>query len=332
MALILDGQERESIVRAAAALRQGQLVAFPTETVYGLGADGLSGAAVERIFAAKGRPADNPVILHVTDFAAACRVWQASAAQLARARACAEAFWPGPLTIVLPAATEVPPAVRAGLPTVAVRVPAHPVAQALLQEAQIPLAAPSANRSGRPSPTRADHVLRTLSEGIAVILDGGPTAVGIESTVLDLSSKEPRILRPGMVGRAEIAALLPEVRDLEAAEPQSILASPGLRHRHYAPAIERVAIADESAFEHRWHGDEVFLMRVSTFRRLERTLGPRACPVVMLPDDVEGFARALFDTLYRLEHARTSALALEALPGEGRWAGVCDRIRRAAGK
>lgn len=169
----LDGSDPADIEKAAEILLQGGLVAFPTETVYGLGANGLDPQAVEAIFAAKGRPADNPVILHVADFAQAATLWSASAEQLELAARCAHAFWPGPLTLVLPAAESIPEVVTAGLPSVAVRCPAHPVAQSLLQRVRIPLAAPSANRSGRPSPTMAAHVAATLDANIgAVSMEG----------------------------------------------------------------------------------------------------------------------------------------------------------------
>ncbi len=191
-----DSPDVESIDYATSVLRSGGLVAFPTETVYGLGANALDAAAVARIFAVKGRPANNPVIVHVAavdDVAAVATEWPEVAAHLA-AR-----FWPGPLTLVLPRRSEVPDIVTAGGPTVAVRLPAHPVAQAVIRAAETPLAAPSANRSTHLSPTQAAHVLQELEGQIDLVLDAGPTPGGLESTVLDLTSTPPRLLRPGLI-------------------------------------------------------------------------------------------------------------------------------------
>lgn len=190
------GEAHEAIERAAEALRSGKLVAFPTETVYGLGASALDSAAVAKIFAAKGRPGNNPLIVHVESAEAARALaadWPAAAERLA------EKFWPGPLTLVLPKRDCVPAITTAGAPTVALRSPAHPIARALLKAARLPVAAPSANRSQEVSPTLASHVLRSLGERVDVVLDGGPTTGGIESTVLDLCSQPPRLLRPGPI-------------------------------------------------------------------------------------------------------------------------------------
>src|SRR5438128_2586209 len=205
--LTIDRQfpEPAAIARAAAILRQGRLVAFPTETVYGLGANALDAAAVARVFEVKGRPPTNPLIVHVAgadQIAQVAADWPDVAARLA------ERFWPGPLTLVLPKRRELPDIVTAGGPTVAVRVPAHPVAQALLKEAGVPVAAPSANRSTGLSPTTAAHVLRGLADRIDLILDGGPTSGGIESTVLDVTTSPPRLLRPGLVTPAAIEAIV----------------------------------------------------------------------------------------------------------------------------
>ncbi|MBU6365517.1 MAG: threonylcarbamoyl-AMP synthase, partial [Gemmatimonadetes bacterium] len=195
----------EAIRDAAAALRRGELVAFPTETVYGLGANALDPEAVARVYAAKGRPAWNPLIAHVADVAAAralARHWPPAAERLAAA------CWPGPLTLVLPKAAHVPDAVTAGRDAVGIRVPDHPVALALLHEAGVPVVAPSANRFTQVSPTTAGHVQEALGDRVAHILDGGPCQVGIESTVLDLTQDPPAILRPGMLDARQLAALL----------------------------------------------------------------------------------------------------------------------------
>ncbi|MBB5692130.1 L-threonylcarbamoyladenylate synthase [Muricoccus pecuniae] len=221
------------IARAAALLRSGALVAFPTETVYGLGADATDGAAVAAIYAAKGRPSFNPLISHFPDAASAF----AEVVPDARARALAARFWPGPLTLVLPRREggRISHLTGAGLDTLAVRVPGHPLALELLRAAGVPVAAPSANRSGGVSPTTADHVLDGLSGRIAAVLDGGPCAVGVESTVLDLSGPDPVLLRPGGVTVVEIEALVGPVSRPEG--EKTAIRSPGMLLSHYAPSL-----------------------------------------------------------------------------------------------
>lgn len=221
------------IARAAALLRGGALVAFPTETVYGLGADATDGAAVAAIYAAKGRPSFNPLISHFPDAASAF----AEVVPDARAEALAARFWPGPLTLVLPRREggRISHLTGAGLDTLAVRLPGHPLALDLLRAAGVPLAAPSANRSGGVSPTTADHVLDGLSGRIAAVLDGGPCAVGVESTVLDLSGPDPVLLRPGGVTVAEIEALVGPV--LRPEGEKTAIRSPGMLLSHYAPSL-----------------------------------------------------------------------------------------------
>ncbi len=219
----------EVIEEAARRLRAGELVAFPTETVYGLGANALDADAVRRIFTAKGRPSYNPIIVHVADVNGARRVvseWPESAARLA------QRFWPGPLTLVLPRRPEVPDAVTAGLDTVAVRVPAHPVALALLRAAGIPIAAPSANPSTRVSPTTARHVAESLGDRVAMIIDGGPTSVGIESTVLDVSHDRPVLLRPGMISQADLAEVVGDIATATHAAEGKARPSPGMMEKH----------------------------------------------------------------------------------------------------
>jgi len=231
-----DQPAAEAIGRAAEVIRRGGLVAFPTETVYGLGADALNPDAVARIFSAKGRPAHDPLIVHVAEAADLSRVARAVPEMAQRLAA---HFWPGPLTLVLPRADIVPLIVTAGGPTVAVRCPAHPVALALIRAAATPIAAPSANRFGEPSPTTAQHVLDDLAGRFDLLLDGGPTAVGVESTVLDLTRDPPTILRPGGVTREALEVELGRVATLEReAREAGALASPGLLDRHYAPRAE----------------------------------------------------------------------------------------------
>ena len=229
-----------SIRRAAALLCAGELVAFPTETVYGLGADALNGEAAARIFAAKGRPADNPLIAHIAGESGLSGL--IALEPCACARKLMRAFWPGPMTLIFPKSPRVPREVTAGLDTVAVRMPSHPVARALIRAAQTPIAAPSANRSGRPSPTTAAHVLEDMEGRIPLILDGGPCEVGLESTVVDVTGARPRILRPGGVTLEMLEGVVGDVDVDEGVLHQlqagSQARSPGMKYKHYAPKGE----------------------------------------------------------------------------------------------
>jgi L-threonylcarbamoyladenylate synthase len=315
------------IERAAEVLRGGGLVAFPTETVYGLGANALEDSAVRRIFEAKGRPAYNPLIVHVADVAAAKRI--ATAWPEAADRAAA-AFWPGPLTLVLPKHPSIPDIVTGSLGTVAVRVPAHPVALALLRACGVPVAAPSANRFTRVSPTTAEHVARGLGARADLILDGGATPYGIESTVLDLSVAQPRILRPGVIDVDELERVLGPVAaaDTAAADPEAGLPSPGMLERHYSPHAEVAVFSTREAAAE---------LAVSA-RRAGRRVGallmhPVETPldeVVALPADARGYARLLYAALHSLDDARCDLVLIEQVPDTAAWAGVRDRLRRAA--
>ena len=225
----------ESVARAAQLIKDGQLVGFPTETVYGLGADALNARAVLEIFAAKGRPADNPLFVHIArweEMEPLCHIND-------MARKLAEAFWPGPLTMILPKKELVPAAVTAGLDSVAIRMPSHPVAHALIEKSGCPIAAPSGNRSGRPSPTLAAHMMEDMDGRIPLILDGGPRDVGVESTVVALTGDIATVLRPGGVTPEMIAAVLGEVQVADSVmrplKEGEAAPSPGMKHKHYAP-------------------------------------------------------------------------------------------------
>jgi L-threonylcarbamoyladenylate synthase len=246
-----DAADRRAIEEAAAWLREGKTVAFPTETVYGLGADAASDEAVRRIFAAKGRPSDNPLIVHVAGVADAERLAMRISPMAARLM---ERFWPGPLTVVLPCRHDrVAPSVTAGLATVAVRVPAHPVALALMEAAQIPVAAPSANLSGRPSPTTAAHVREDLDGRIDGILDGGPAGIGLESTVVEADDNgRVTVLRPGGISLEQLREVAPDAALDEALLQNAAAAdfapkSPGMKYAHYAPRGAMVVVAGDSA-------------------------------------------------------------------------------------
>ena len=297
----------ESIRAAAALLRAGGLVAFPTETVYGLGANALDPEAVARIYAAKGRPPANPVIVHVLGADAARYLvagWPARAARLA------EAFWPGPLTLVLAKSHLVPEIVTAGGPTVALRSPAHPVARALLEACGLPLAAPSANRSGMLSPTTAAHVEASLGDRVPLILDGGPCAGGIESTVLDLTGPAPRVLRPGLVGVAELAAVLGEAVGLGGAGAGALM-SPGLLASHYAPRTPLILA----------HSESELAARLAEF--------PGAVAYRLPPDPAAAAAR-LYADLHALDTGGFARIVVRAPPDAAGWAAVRDRLKRAA--
>ena len=230
------------IKQAATIIREGGLVAFPTETVYGLGAAGLNSEAVKKIFVAKGRPNDNPLILHIAESKDIFRLTD-QADRDPRVPQLISRFWPGPLTLVLAKQKKIPDEVTAGLDTVAIRMPQHPVALALIKESGVPLAAPSANRSGYPSPTTGQHVYTDLAGRIDAILESGPTGVGVESTVLDLSADIPIILRPGGVTREELAAVLGTVYlDPSLSDPRQIPKAPGMKYKHYSPRAEVILV------------------------------------------------------------------------------------------
>jgi L-threonylcarbamoyladenylate synthase len=307
---------REAIDAAGAALRGGALVAFPTETVYGLGADACNGRAVAAIFAAKGRPRFNPLIAHVPDTDAAGRLgcltdsgWRLAAA-----------FWPGPLTLVMAKQPACPVAdlATAGLDTIALRVPAHPIAQALLRAADRPIAAPSANRSGHVSPTTAAHVQADLGSSIAVILDGGPAPIGLESTVVDATGEDPVILRLGGLARDSIARVLGRRIALAQGEPGKP-ASPGMLARHYAPAARlRLDVREV-------HGGEALL----AFGPHVPAHGGAAVNLSASGDLVEAAAN-LFSALRALDAAGAAAIAVMPIPREGLGEAINDRLRRAA--
>lgn len=319
--LAVQGPDDPAIREAAALLVSGGLVAFPTETVYGLGADGLNPLAVARIYAAKGRPATNPVILHVADAAAARNLvtrWPAAATALT------ERFWPGPLTLVLPASETVPFVVRAGGPSVALRCPAHPVALALIRAAGVPLAAPSANRSQQLSPTLAAHVAAGLGEAVELILDGGPTAAGLESTILDLCGAGPRLLRPGPVTPGELEAIVGPLDVWRGAVPAGERQpAPGMQERHYAPRARLELVAPGAGL-----GATMGRVAYVAFGVLPAL--PEGVPGLLLPLDPEAAGTRLYALLHELDAAGFERVVMERPPDEGPWLAVQDRIRRAS--
>jgi L-threonylcarbamoyladenylate synthase len=302
-------------------LRAGGLVAFPTETVYGLGADATSAAAVARLFAAKQRPADNPLIVHL---ARAQQVSAVATGMTPLATRLAAAHWPGPLTLVLPARPDLPRITTGGLDTVAVRVPGHPVAHALLVAAGVPVAAPSANRSGRPSPTTAAHVLADLAGAIDAVVDGGACPVGVESTVVDARGDVPVVLREGSITREDLAAVTGPVAGTTAAD---VAASPGTRHQHYRPrcavVVAPVGTACERAAALAAGGRRVGLVA--------REPAPAGVVAVARFTDAADLAGRLYGALRDAEDAEVDVVVVEAVEPVGVGRAVMDRLQRAAG-
>ncbi len=317
-----------AVERAAALLRAGEVVGLPTETVYGLAGNALDGRAVARIYEVKGRPARNPIIVHVASIAMARECvaqWPAAAARLARA------FWPGPLTMVLPRSEAIPDVVTAGGPTAGVRWPSHPFIQAVIRQCGFPVAAPSANLSNCLSPTRAEHVRKYLGDKIPLIVDGGQSQVGIESTVLDLSVSPPRLLRPGMIHEAALLAVTGRLA-LGASEGGGILKSPGQLPRHYAPRAKLVIWAwqDEQELKARSAacGARRAKLHVIAHTRIPSAKGFGRVSVI--PRDPPAFARAIYAELHRCDEAGAEWIVVEALPEGNDWAALADRLKRAA--
>jgi L-threonylcarbamoyladenylate synthase len=322
---------RKAVRRTVELLRVGEVVALPTETVYGLAANALDEKAVGRIFQVKGRPASNPVIVHVAgnEMAKRCvKHWPELAGKLS------QAFWPGPLTLVLPRAKEIPDIVTAGGTTVGVRWPGHPFIQAVIRECGFPIAAPSANLSNQVSPTNAEHVHAQLAGKISLIVDGGQSQVGIESTVLDLTVSPPCVLRPGMIHAESLAALCGGVQSpkSETQSPEIMLRSPGLLKKHYSPKAKLLVLE--------WQNDVELESQLIT-----RHLSLATCFVIahtkipsdgnfadvsVMPHDAEAFARALYAELHRCDEAGAELIVVEAPPKTSEWSGIDDRLKRAA--
>ncbi|PRQ02604.1 L-threonylcarbamoyladenylate synthase [Enhygromyxa salina] len=321
--IVVDPEQPDPSVMQAAAARivAGELVAFPTETVYGLGAAAMNPGAIAKIYATKGRPSYNPLIVHVLDVAAAQALvedWPRLATELA------DRFWPGPLTIVLRKRPVVPDLVTAGLPSVALRAPAHGVARALLEAAGVPIAAPSANRFQGISPTSAAHVARSLGPDAALILDGGPTRVGIESTVVDLSGAQPVLLRLGGVPVDELEDVTGVLARPAAPREGQPRTSPGLVGRHYAPSGELVVVKTG---------------RLSSALSGARPLGlisfaeqppPGVDHHLSMPADPREYGRLLYAALHTLDELGCARILVEAVPQQRAWAAIRDRLARSA--
>jgi L-threonylcarbamoyladenylate synthase len=308
--------EASELLRAAALIRVGELVAFPTETVYGLGANALDISAVEKIYAAKGRPAGSPLIVHVDSIEVArglVRDWPENAEKLARK------FWPGPLTLVLPKQPHVPDRLTAGLDTVGIRVPSNAIALALIREAGVPIAAPSANRFTELSPTTAQHVRETLGDRVSMVLDGGRTTVGLESTVLSLAGPEAILLRPGMVSQADIEAVIGPVRVSKSAEAAAHPA-PGMQPRHYTPRTPLVLV-NEGRLPTDGRGVYLWFRRQADSARC-----------VKMPDDPRAYAAVLYEKLHEADAEHLNWIAVETPPQDPSWTAIRDRLERAAAR
>jgi L-threonylcarbamoyladenylate synthase len=314
--LAVDAQSLREAVRV---LRAGGLVAFPTETVYGLGARAFDGAAARRVYRAKGRPSDNPLIVHVDGTAMLGRVVRRVTPL---ARRLIAAFWPGPLTLVLEKTALVPSAVTGGRRTVAVRCPDHPAARALIRALGEPVAAPSANRSGRPSPTTAAHVLRDLRGRVPLILDGGPCRKGLESAIVDARGRRPVLLRPGTIAPEALARA---ARAAVAAPGRAAPAAPGTRHRHYAPSCPVVLIPPVLVRE-----GFVGLGRRDGLVHRSAWKGARPAYARRVPGGAAAYARELFSALRAAEDAGVRTLYVETVPDRGVGRAIMDRLRRAA--
>jgi L-threonylcarbamoyladenylate synthase len=314
------------IATAVDILKSGGLVAFATETVYGLGADATNSSAIRKIFAVKGRPLTNPLIVHLADEAVArryVRTWPEAAERLARQ------FWPGPLTLVLPKSPAIVSEVSAGRDTIGIRVPNHPMALELLRAFDGPVAAPSANRANHISPTSAEDVRAELGDAVDLILDGGPCTIGIESTVLDLSTEKPCILRPGGVSREQIEAVIGPVEMFQGSvESETPAISPGEHRRHYSPispAIRFERPQRNDILRRLQNGEPIAVVLVGGEAKVYSK------KITQMPDDPTKYARALYRTLRDLDEDRPDAIYLEMPPDEPRWTAVRDRLRRATG-
>ena len=328
---------KEALVKASQLLADGQLIGMPTETVYGLAANALDSEAVMRIFISKNRPADNPLIVHVLDIESAAELCDLSDTAIKLMNA----FCPGALTLLLPSKKNIPEVVNAGLPSIAIRIPAHPVAQALLKACKLPLAAPSANLSGRPSPTTAKHVFDDLNGKIPLILDGGPCEVGLESTVLSLMEPVPTVLRPGGITPEMLLTVLPEVKVADSVmrpllQGEKVL-SPGMQYRHYAPKGQLILVSGESS--------NVQSLCIKNYNSATQQ-GKRACILAFeehLPlylgcetlsigrlSNPETIASRLFACLRQLDDEQRDLVLCEILPATGIGLAIMNRLQRAA--
>lgn len=329
---LLDANNPEAILTASQILKDGGLVGIPTETVYGLAANALNGKAVAKIFAAKGRPMDNPLIVHISDFN---QLYKLVKEVPESAKNLAENFWPGPLTIILPKADIIPDEVSAGLDTVAVRFPSHPAARAIIEASGLPLAAPSANLSGHPSPTTAEHVMNDLNDKIEAVLDGGSCGVGVESTVITLATNPPRLLRPGGITLEQLRGVLGEV-EMDSAVLNPLAkgaraASPGMKYKHYSPKANVIIIdSDFDTYKDYVNHHSLEGTAALCYNGEDKDLNvPTVC--YGGENDYSAQARELFDALRQLDGINAKTVYARCPEPKGVGLAVYNRLIRAAG-
>ncbi|MFR4977634.1 MAG: L-threonylcarbamoyladenylate synthase [Butyricicoccus sp.] len=331
--LLLQPESDGAIAQAGALLVSGQVVGIPTETVYGLGANALDGTAVQKIFAAKGRPSDNPLIVHIADLA---QIYSLTTEVPEAALRLAEAYWPGPLTIILPKASCIPQEVSAGLDTVGIRLPSHPIARAVIRAAGVPIAAPSANLSGRPSTTTAAHVMEDMNGKIAAVVDGGSCAVGVESTVVSLTGETPRLLRPGGISLEQLEAVLGTV-EVDRAIVQPIgedvrVSAPGMKYRHYAPHAPVTVVCGNPERS----ADYIAAHLTNTcgiicFDEFSARFPAHFTQTIGQSNDYAAQAQAIFDALRTFDHTKVSAIWAQCPDDSGIGLAVANRLKKAAG-
>ena len=340
----LNGSDSVAMEKACALLKAGELVAFPTETVYGLGGDALNPEASAKIYAAKGRPSDNPLIVHIADVAAVEELADISAipdAMQEKTQHLMEAFWPGPLTVILPKKDIVPHATTGGLETVAIRMPSHPVAMELIKKSGIFIAAPSANASGRPSPTKAEHVMQDLSGRIPLILDGGAVGIGIESTIVDMTGEVPTILRPGFITKKMLTEMIGEVMiDPALTEPDKNLRpkAPGMKYTHYAPQGELTIVeGNASAITDRINtlcAEKASRGFTVCVLATEEHVAAYTCPhVITVGNEADGatVAARLYAALRECDAMGAQYIYSEAFDGTELSGAIMNRLIKAAG-
>lgn len=332
--LLRPSEDTTALEQAGALLRAGEVVGIPTETVYGLAANALDPAAVARIFEAKGRPQDNPLIVHIADLESVSGIAKEFPPE---AQALADAFWPGPLTIILPKQDRIPIVTSGGLNTVGIRFPSHPMAQAIIRAAGVPLAAPSANTSGRPSTTTAQHVMEDLNGKIAAVVDGGPCSVGVESTVVSLCGERPRLLRPGGISLEQLRQVLGTV-EVDRALREKIddtekVSAPGMKYRHYAPkAPVTVVFGTPEASADYIYAQLGENSGVLCFDDCALRFAGKAVVETFGPsDDAAEQAREIFDALRRFDTTDCTEIYAQCPPADGIGLAVSNRIRKAAG-
>ena len=332
--IMLSPQMDENAVKAAADLiLQGEVVGMPTETVYGLAANALNGDAVEKIFRAKGRPQDNPLIVHIADFE---QIHDLCPAVPPQAKLLAEAFWPGPLTMIVPKGDCIPDEVSCGMETVGIRLPSHPLARALIRAAGVPLAAPSANTSGRPSTTTAEHVLRDMDGRIAAILDGGPCGVGVESTVVTLALDKPRLLRPGGITLEQLETVLGEV-EVDRALYEKIgddvrVSAPGMKYRHYAPKAPVTVVRGDPQKTAKYIAEHLSgPIGVLCFDEYGDDFPTCVVERFGSQNDLAAQAREVFDRLRAFDDTDVQQIWAQCPSDEGLGLAVANRIKKAAG-